>query len=155
MISRQRDFNPRAPQGARPIILCLLSKTQGISIHALRKERDSGRCCANRYERISIHALRKERDDLGLMRVGKLPKFQSTRSARSATVYSTQRARQSGFQSTRSARSATHFRFHPLQQRRISIHALRKERDSRGYPCPDRLIYFNPRAPQGARPHHK
>ena len=36
----------------------------------------------------------------------------------------------------------------------ISIHALRRERDGRKDPRPNWDIYFNPRAPQGARPKH-
>ena len=58
-------------------------------------------------------------------------KFQSTRSARSATQLSIVATHGATFQSTRSARSATKEAAFLCLPRRISIHALRKERDLR------------------------
>ena len=145
-----------------------------ISIHALRKERDIKRSDNRSYLSISIHALRKERDaaashcrerhrdfnprapqgarllQMHSPRNGQ--RFQSTRSARSATIIGrcslvcmgnfNPRAPQGArrwslplsvmrriFQSTRSARSATKDDGCGSRRRAISIHALRKERD--------------------------
>ena len=54
-------------QSTRPVWgatdFCLLHGVDvGVSIHAPRVGRDSGRCCANRYARVSIHAPRVGRD---------------------------------------------------------------------------------------------
>ena len=78
---------------------------------------------------ISIHALREERDLAAMGQQITEPEFQSTRSARSATVYCMTTKEALEFQSTRSARSATG---HPHLHR-------------------NRPLYFNPRAPRGAR----
>ena len=82
-------------------------------------------------EMISIHALREERDPA-------LPQdeqvrllFQSTRSARSATLPLPGPPLSARFQSTRSARSATRTWARGLPALLISIHALREERDPR------------------------
>ena len=56
------------------------------------------------------------------------------------------------FQSTRSARSATEGRDQGRRLAHISIHALRKERDTLMRSRYPRHRHFNPRAPQGARP---
>ena len=56
------NFNPRAPQGARPHQTVLFVPYLPISIHALRKERDSASLVSLGKVAISIHALRKERD---------------------------------------------------------------------------------------------
>ena len=57
---------------------------------------------------ISIHALREERDSLMSPKNGFAQEFQSTRSARSATLSEADLRGANLFQSTRSARSATH-----------------------------------------------
>ena len=57
----------------------------GISIHALREERDWAQVMDLLRQAISIHALREERDSVIWMQSGILHLFQSTRSARSAT----------------------------------------------------------------------
>ena len=43
-----------------------MEQSEAISIHALRKESDVGRCCIKMHLVISIHALRKESDRLAL-----------------------------------------------------------------------------------------
>ena len=101
---------------------------------------------------ISIHALRKERDAAQIESTAMLLAFQSTRSARSATQDAMPDFGQLLFQSTRSARSATSFLRRSRQLSSISIHALRKERDRASWRCSTSSGYFNPRAPQGARP---
>ena len=77
--------------------------------------------------------------------------FQSTRSARSAANTIVAAPSPRPFQSTRSARSATDVVdvLHAFTW--ISIHALRKERDSGSLSLRTTTQYFNPRAPQGAR----
>ena len=146
------DFNPRAPQGARPAYqtsFCHVSSFQStrsarsattyqvevarkvlISIHALRKERDMRNTSYSNSRIISIHALRKERDPVILNIYAPKGTFQSTRSARSATCG----GRTGGVQDTISihALRKERDRWATCRRRphRISIHALRKERDS-------------------------
>ena len=62
---------------------------------------------------VSIHALRKERDTVRMTIVQPRVEFQSTRSARSATIYHMER----------------------VVVVAVSIHALRKERDTRHNQC--------------------
>ena len=100
------NFNPRPPQGARPVAV------KGFVV---------------------------------------TDEFQSTRSARSATPPTIAARGSSRFQSTRSARSATLVAWRGQPHPRISIHALRKERDGNGHGGGHRNGNFNPRAPQGAR----
>ena len=146
---------------------------------------------------ISIHALREERDGWKGPRKAIFVRFQSTRSARSATrhqqphhvrrhfnpraprgarprffrlfilggiisIHALREERDAKankrattaieFQSTRSARSATCQLNFICQFMAISIHALREERDLSVLPRLSLCIYFNPRAPRGARP---
>ena len=103
-----RYFNPRAPRGARPEGCQSQDYSRGISIHALREERDFQVMVVSTGTVISIHALREERDRSSRANFSVLGGFQSTRSARSATYH---------------VRLLVH-------HQRISIHALREERDS-------------------------
>ena len=144
-------FNPRAPHGARQAaslarnslrlfqstrsawsatnLLAVFEPLGAISIHALRMERDV-RTPREVYSRvISIHALRMERDHCRPSLVSRLGKFQSTRSAWSAT------------------RSF----LRNFTKDDISIHALRMERDLSVLFILIGRSYFNPRAPLGAR----
>ncbi len=103
---------------------------------------------------ISIHALREERDDFVGFKIWATHRFQSTRSARSATKY---KADQSGGKtnfnpraprgarpgSDAAAANPAEISIHALREERdgcfitkydkrnISIHALREERDSK------------------------
>ena len=61
------------------------------------------------------------------------------------------KAKYQSFQSTRSAWSATGKFFGKLHSVKISIHALRMERDRSGAGPSVCITYFNPRAPHGAR----
>ena len=148
-----------------------------ISIHALREEGDNylflllvfdvlnfnprpprgGRLsppfCFRMFHVISIHALREEGDMSFAISVVMAARFQSTPSARRATVL---HQAAGGFQ--------PHFNPRPprggrrgkerakLALTRISIHALREEGD-----MPFKIIHptranFNPRPPRGGRP---
>ena len=106
--------------------------TYGISIHALRKEGDgdgphSCRSCA-----ISIHALRKEGDNTEATTKRQITVFLSTPSARRATTdEDAMRLLLDVFLSTPSARRATGRSLQELRSQLISIHALRKEGDSK------------------------
>ena len=60
-----KNFNPRAPHGARPVDFPRSAFQGGISIHALRMERDFRLPRKRQYRAISIHALRMERDCRG------------------------------------------------------------------------------------------
>ena len=79
---------------------------------------------------ISIHALREERDDFVGFKIWATHRFQSTRSARSATKY---KADQSGGKTNFNPRAPRGARPHRpealFHQHHISIHALREERD--------------------------
>ena len=101
------DFNPRAPQGARPPAACRIDSLRHFNPRAP----------------------------------------QGARRRRSLS-----RQMRSEFQSTRSAGSATLNTKAQIRSIRISIHALRRERDSPRRRRRGRRRYFNPRAPQGARP---
>ena len=102
-------FNPRPPRGGRRGKFCRACKSYGISIHALREEGDRSflLCLAvhthfnprpprggrrspppNHRPRpcISIHALREEGDKAVHSRRSRPQKFQSTPSARRATI---------------------------------------------------------------------
>ena len=125
------NFNPRAPQGARPRLLVDCADPALISIHALRKERDVAFHVVDAVRHISIHALRKERDHLRVRRSHHTHNFnpRAPQGARQrlCLMQTTHRL----FQSTRSAGSATHL-IPPIGVGdEISIHALRRERDSK------------------------
>ena len=100
-------FNPRAPRGARHHPTSNYALSTSISIHALREERDTRSPSLVKSISISIHALREERDDRPCPPLPHQLRFQSTRSARSATM------------------SFYSLSVYPS----ISIHALREERD--------------------------
>ena len=101
------NFNPRPPRGGRPVLRFVLSFVPPISIHALREEGDE----------IDIHLL------------GCTDVFQSTPSARRATV-AVHRGNAVGV---------------------ISIHALREEGDGIKPGQPPHQQDFNPRPPRGGR----
>ena len=105
-------------------------RLRNISIHAPRKERDTGNTYLGKTLYISIHALRKERDQGEFLRQSVRRYFNPRApqgARRSLTVL---RCLTTVFQSTRSARSATAPFLHGCHPIRISIHALRKERDA-------------------------
>ena len=78
---------------------------------------------------ISIHALREESDNNGVSHAQQLVKFQSTPSARRATVVAGNHQQPDG----------------------ISIHALREESDAHIHILGWQALYFNPRPPRGER----
>ena len=125
----RKDFNPRAPRGARRPFMMMLFSASLISIHAPREGRD-------------LASL--------LMRCSGFP-FQSTRPARGATRGDRAYRSPCGFQSTRPARGATN-RFYALSKyfHDFNPRAPRGARPTfalKGYD----VKYFNPRAPRGAR----
>ena len=107
---RARDFNPRAPRGARPELVVReeadvkfqstrpargatrasppIRAAREISIHAPREGRDIWENCYNPlFPDISIHAPREGRDFLFCRRTSSPGRtFQSTRPARGATL---------------------------------------------------------------------
>ena len=101
------NFNPRPPRG----------------------ERLAGKRHNNQQNFISIHALREESDDTERQRITGLKRFQSTPSARRATIQKDRKT----------------------EDRQISIHALREESDLEIYSIKDELADFNPRPPRGER----
>ena len=102
-----------------------------ISIHALRRERDHIGCCGKNIDMISIHALRRERDAIQFTFIFAFADFnpRAPQGARQVLFWAGLRIK--SFQSTRSAGSATHFFAAEIVQHQISIHALRRERDSK------------------------
>ena len=101
-------FNPRPPRGGRRIFVVMPLKVVSISIHALREEGDG-----NRFLGFGLHIL-----------------FQSTPSARRATI-------------------AVPGLVHAVI---ISIHALREEGDRKLFEAVCCSTNFNPRPPRGGRP---
>ena len=104
---QQHYFNPRAPHGARPGKLTFTKTVALISIHALRMERD--------YIKI-INLLRYSHFNPRAPHGARPGRLLAERSINK-------------FQSTRSAWSATSAYVRVTQRQRISIHALRMERD--------------------------
>ncbi len=170
------DFNPRAPRGARLHPFIPNKSAHCISIHALREERDKYTTSkTDKTDNFNPRAPRGARPGRG-QRKSANTRFQSTRSARSATgggccvrdclcisihalreerdwAVTVPQARQYGFQSTRSARSATidtncGFPFPAYFNPRAPRGARHTRRALRAL----QNLYFNPRAPRGARP---
>ncbi len=105
-----KNFNPRAPRGARRWIASNSSSRFAISIHALREERDQ--LIAGAYRGgviISIHALREERDGFA-----DFPRLEAINIS---------------IHALREERDYCKPRIQDSQP--ISIHALREERDSK------------------------
>ena len=109
------------------------SRTQRhISIHALREESDAERTRFKIvFHIISIHALREESDQYNQNQMFFSFLFQSTLSARRATLQPEKHSHQRQFQSTLSARRATVYNLYDSGYHYISIHALREESDLR------------------------
>ena len=146
------NFNPRPPRGERLTARRMRGAGDGISIHALREESD-----VNFHHGVSVHAL-----------------FQSTPSARRATLpvfpqdavrtISIHALREESdasiqsavpnlaiFQSTPSARRATAESSRERTGQQISIHALREEGDYSSFSPVAVDSNFNPRPPRGGR----
>ena len=114
----------------------------------------SATCSAKRRidtSTISIHALRRERDFSTICSTPSARNF-NPRAPQGARPYALEVSDGSlRFQSTRSAGSATSRIRRPFHRRQISIHALRRERDIMTPQVILIIKNFNPRAPQGAR----
>ena len=125
------NFNPRAPQGAR--LMRSISAESARVFQSTRSARSATAYPICLYLPLSqFQSTRSARSATltkGYEVVGKT--FQSTRSARSATFLPTFVLLRKTFQSTRSARSATGQALNEFEVVFISIHALRKERDSK------------------------
>ena len=150
------SFNPRAPRGAR------LAASRHVHLAAI----------------VSIHAPRVGRDPKRGLDHVLLEVFQSTRPAWGATPTNASHAeigggfnpraprgarlegdilsvRATSFQSTRPAWGATDLRRSIDQPLNVSIHAPRVGRDPAHPPAAVFRRCFNPRAPRGARRHHR
>ena len=126
----KRYFNPRPPRGGRHTWLVSKLKGETISIHALREEGDEGL--------------------LGPTEVNGV--FQSTPSARRATVCQRQRRLDGEYFNPRPPRGGR--RGHADDSQRvdaISIHALREEGDASNMQQMANQVDFNPRPPRGGR----
>ena len=80
------NFNPRPPRGGRPPKRDVEHGKHHISIHALREEGDLFLFCPGTPALISIHALREEGDLRQSTSRHLREEFQSTPSARRATM---------------------------------------------------------------------
>ena len=153
-----KNFNPRAPCGARLRCPAQCFPHKEISIHAPRVGRDDAASrCRQSCVRISIHAPRVGRDrepapvsrrryriSIHAPRVGRDP-------ANFGSFSSTCK-----FQSTRPVWGATFSSTCKKLSTLISIHAPRVGRDPLRSDVPAPAYpYFNPRAPCGARPKEK
>ena len=127
--SSRRNFNPRAPCGARPYGIPLEIQLNGISIHAPRVGRDLYGQASVAGCIISIHAPRVGRD--------------------TNLVNAQKRGDNFNPRAPCGARLQAVSRFHPAFS--ISIHAPRVGRDSSGQRDNSLSDNFNPRAPCGAR----
>ena len=168
------DFYPRPPRGGRLALVVADAGDVPISIHALREEGDasvlgtivgwvsflstpSARRATDRVDDaflvdlISIHALREEGDDETKADDEETEEFLSTPSARRATDVRQLDAVDFEFLSTPSARRATMFCPYKKSTKRISIHALREEGDSRFARSSAAPVNFYPRPPRGGR----
>ena len=131
LYAAKNNFNPRAPQGARHRVRRFRrSILRFQSTRSARSATSRGQY-AGAGGRISIHALRKERDRRLADRAPCPADFnpRAPQGARHQARVAAAAAKI--FQSTRSARSATCPVVHELGGEQISIHALRKERDSK------------------------
>ena len=167
-------FNPRPPRGERHKLRTLRGLSMTFqSTPSARRATASG-FVPNSYSSISIHALREESDrylPACLHRRfdfnprpprGERPgfgsatptfnRFQSTPSARRATIVKTFFFKIRKFQSTPSARRATDVVYSQIYNLRISIHALREESDPPAAAAFFVSMDFNPRPPRGERP---
>ena len=122
-------FNPRAPCGARP---------PPPSNEELAEEFQSTRPVRGATSGVQVLSC-----SMG---------FQSTRPVRGATANCIAIAAPALFQSTRPVRGATRPRHAGGRGPSISIHAPRAGRDGRPPAAAAAALYFNPRAPCGARP---
>ena len=124
------DFNPRAPCGARPCALVMISRSKVFqSTRPMRGATNSPLCRA--YAAcISIHAPHAGRDHIRSSSRRSKSNFNPRAPCGARLTASTAGSSRTPFQSTRPMRGATS--------------AARKRRPQRRY--------FNPRAPCGARP---
>ena len=144
-------FNPRAPRGARHVFRNGLETIRIISIHVPREGHDDARSAP--VLRLLLFqstcpARGTTRWDL-TNRV--MSVFQSTCPARGTTRYSAQYLIDDLFQSTCPARGTTYSLPGEGCKYVISIHVPREGHDTRSVTATHTIIYFNPRAPRGAR----
>ena len=159
--------------------LCTVRDELKISIHALREEGDHWPDAQHRPQRISIHALREEGDKCPTERLSRAISFQSTPSARRATLVrqadalsekiSIHALREEGdtrkaaratsraeFQSTPSARRATACTTEYLRELNLFQSTPSARRATVVlYPPFLQVVNFNPRPPRGGRRHSK
>ena len=168
-----RDFNPRAPCGARPsrelsrLLVCRFQSTRPvwgatffavillpfpiISIHAPRVGRD-GIPWQEYLLRKSFQSTRPVWGaTISRFTTGYIFQFQSTRPVWGATCKQKTCNTLHGFQSTRPVWGATPRSFSVKIWLSISIHAPRVGRDIRAFILALSFLNFNPRAPCGAR----
>ena len=120
-ISHDPTIFQSTPSARRATVTILARSMQrGISIHALREEGDPPSHATHQCGTISIHALREEGDPCCRGGDGRHMKFQSTPSARRATLK--QKSEQDNME--------------------ISIHALREEGDDRLKVLAEPIIKF-------------
>ena len=150
---RAKYFNPRAPRGARPFVPSnLVAFTGNISIHVPREGHDACRqetsWSSPRFQ--STCPARGTTATLIASVVAFL--FQSTCPARGTTSVCAIASRSSPFQSTCPARGTTAAINVLDKGGKISIHVPREGHDTNTLLFYCISIYFNPRAPRGARP---
>ena len=170
---KTRDFNPRAPCGARP---WFSGCRTGLSHFNPRAPCGARLVC--RQLCLQVVPFQSTRPVRGAtnkdLKITSTVLFQSTRPVRGATrggpgaaverqisIHAPRAGRDSGnwsaawqnivFQSTRPVRGATGVMFSSRQLHHISIHAPRAGRDADSPPAVSAARNFNPRAPCGAR----
>ena len=147
----QGDFNPRAPCGARLLIVSSRAILDAISIHAPRVGRDSYIARRRGWRRISIHAPRVGRDSQ--RDTAEQPRAISIHAPRVGRDWDSKKGQwisKISIHAPRVGRDAYTCPICPVCGE-ISIHAPRVGRDARA-PCRRTVPRdFNPRAPCGAR----
>ena len=148
-----RDFNPRAPCGARPISPSAEYSASAISTHAPLAGRDQ-RLCGSLPARSGFQPTRPLRGATFIsITIAKTPTFQPTRPLRGATRITEKEPRGKEFQPTRPLRGATFY----LPYKQQGFHHFNPRAPCGARPMFERYgveieEYFNPRAPCGARP---
>ena len=152
MRTKTRNFNPRAPCGARRNIRHLLFVgMNNFNPRAPCGARPGSRRHGSHYMSISTHAPLAGRDQIAFLIQVTVVIFQPTRPLRGATLTATDISLELRFQPTRPLRGATQTMTMTACRLIISTHAPLAGRDDIKVSRISYIGNFNPRAPCGAR----
>ena len=150
----RRDFNPRAPRGARQPMANRRNSQNAFQSTRPSRGATVAAALVEHGDHISIHAPLAGRDTRLRQFAARVRHF-NPRAPRGARLRRHDLARlRVAFQSTRPSRGATNKMKVAVQNLTISIHAPLAGRDSRKRVWKASTANFNPRAPRGARRVH-